>query len=54
MLNLIFCDYSDECILFQGTITSTGGPADATPAIKRTSKRLKKEYLKIVHHLLTA
>ena len=41
MIRSNLCDYADAYILVKGTITITGGPADATDANKRLDERDK-------------
>ena len=52
MLRSNSCDYSYAYILVSGTTTITGAGAD--DAAKRLDKRNKDQYLKNVHHSLTA
>ena len=50
MLRSSLCDYSDAYIHVSGTITISGAGND--DAARRLE--IKKQYLKIVHHSLTA
>ena len=50
MIRSELSDYSDAYIRVSGTITTTGVGDDDNA--KRTDKRNKEWYLKIVHHLL--
>ena len=54
------CNYSDAYITVHGTITITRAGADDAAkrldikGVKRTKRNKKEQYLKIVHHSLTA
>ena len=49
MLRSCLCDYIDAYILAKGNIS-----VNNTPAAGAAANNMNKEYLKIVHHLLTA
>ena len=52
MIRSNLCDYSDVYMLVNGTITFT--EQEQTMLQNKQTKKIKKQYLKIVPHLLTA